>query len=117
MEPTKTVEQQGIEDDQQRSHAVFFVDCPTTDEVKVEEEIENGLQCLQVRAQSAKMQMIGAPAILQNAYYHLGDEEGHVCLTVICAWMSQAAVEKMQLQERLGGGGLPPKPSNPMRRA
>lgn len=103
----KTPAEQLIADDQGRSHAVFCVDCSTKDELQVEDEIEQGLMGLKDRATAAQMQMVSQPAILQSAYYHEGDGCGHVVVTIICGWMSQAAIEKMRLQDTLSGGGDP----------
>lgn len=110
--------QQLIEDDQKKSHAVFFVDCPTDDELLVEDEIEHGLQGLQDRSAAAGMEMLGPPAILQSTYYNEGDKSGHLAITVICSWMSRETLEKIRLQQHLAGAppnGVPPR--NPMRRA
>ena len=103
----KTPAEQLIEDDQGRGHAVFCVDCSVKDELKLEDEIENGLMGLRDRAAAARMQMIAAPAILQSAYYDEGDGCGHVVITVICGWVSESALEKMRLQDKLVGGGDP----------
>lgn len=116
--PKKT-EAQMIEDDQKKSHAVFFLDCAVDDELLVEDEIEQGLLGLQARAENAGMEVMGPPAILKSSYYDETDACGHMCITVILAWMSKETMDKLRLQQSLaGGGGAPPAPPrNPMRRA
>lgn len=105
----KMLDAQAVIDDQARSHAVFFVDCATTDEIQVETEIENGLLGLQDRATKAGMEMVGPPAILHDTYYDANDRAGHLCITVICAWMSRANLDKIRLQQQLSGGQVDPR--------
>ena len=106
-----------IEADQKNSHAVFFVDCPTDDELDVESEIQEGLNYLRDRAINAEMEILSSQ-VSQSVYYEPmrkstdGSIElngcGHVCISIICAWMSRANLQRMQLQQTLAGA--PPGP-------
>ena len=110
-----------IEADQRNSHAVFFVDCVTDDELEVESEIQEGLNYLRDRASNAGMEILSSQ-VSQSVYYEPvrisganGKEEiggcGHICISIICAWISRENLERMRLQQTLAGS----PPSGPRR--
>ena len=106
-----------IEADQKNSHAVFFVDCPTSDELDVENEIQEGLNYLRDRAVNAGMEILSSQ-VSQSVYYapaRLSENSliedggvGHICISIICAWISRENLERMQRQQTLAGN--PPGP-------
>lgn len=101
-------EKQLIEDDKKLSHAVFFVDCSVRDEIKVEDEIENGLCGLRDRAEKADMVML-ASNTNQSVYFDEADGCGHVCVSIICTWAQREVLERSARQQQLAGQPVDPR--------
>ena len=122
--PRTKAEIEAIEHDKHISHGVFFVDCPTGDELNVESEIQDGFTYLRERALKADM-LIVSFQVSQNAYYDPTtpfkeyDDEiekavtvtgcGHICITILAAWANREQLERAQLQEALSAGPAGPR--------
>lgn len=94
-------EQEDIDADRKLTHVAIFIDEPILDEAAVEVKIEDGLGDLNRRALAAGM-IITQTTFLQSS--HAQNGEGHVCITVLCQWMTRETMERLQTQQRFMGG-------------